>query len=899
MLCLFTEKKLLNQLNLRTKLIGSFVIILLLMVFVGLVGVYTSRHIENHLEDIVEQNVKSANILGVVARRVGFIYSNSLLHLFTTSVEDMTRYESEISDWTGKINTDLNTLENMFKDQATLDRLAEFRADLDTYLRIWNEQVVPLSRANRDEESFALARKRGAAGMAAREAMYKINELHDTIIITANESLKLAEQDFRSSQYILLTITLLAIILGLAFGIKQSLLIAGPVNAVSKAAQLVAAGDLDQRVTVKTGDEIESMADSFNTMTGNMKKMVEELRHEITEHKRVQEALQESEQWLSTTLRSIGDAVIATDAKGLVTLMNPVAEDLTGWDKAETTGKPLEDVFNIINAQTGERADNPVTRVLREGVVVGLANDTLLIAKDGTKRPIADSGAPMRDDEGNIIGAVIVFRDITELKQAEEKLRKHRDHLEELVEERTQALRESEKKIRNLMESVPIGISVSTPEGDVLEVNAAGWKIFGYDSKEEFVNTPSEAHYYNPKDRERFVELHKKSLVKGLEMQFKHKDGSVFWGSVTSTVRSTEDGTTEFINTFQDITKRKQAEEILKESEHKYRQLAETAKDVIMVLDLKGNIKYINQEGINLSGYSKKEALKMNVKDVLSEDKISFSDENFVKRIAGDKNLFMYEVDFFNNKGDKIPVEIKSSLITKQGRPSGVLTIAWDITERKQAEKQLKKSLKEKEILIKEIYHRVKNNLAVVSGLLNMQSTYIKDKEAIAAFQETRDRIYSISAVHSQLYNSENYAAVDYKEYIKNLVTNIFYSSQISGLVKLHLELDDVTLPIDKAIPCGLLLNEIVTNAFKHAFPENRKGNLQIIMSSLEDKNCEIIVKDDGIGIPENFNLEKSKTYGLKLINLMTKQINGTLKIESKNGTEFRIRFSTEPGQVI
>lgn len=180
-----------------------------------------------------------------------------------------------------------------------------------------------------------------------------------------------------------------------------------------------------------------------------------------------------------------------------------------------------------------------------------------------------------------------------------------------------------------------------------------------------------------------------------------------------------------------------------------------------------------------------------------------------------------------------------------------------------------------------------------------MQSTYIKDKEAIAAFQETRDRIYSISAVHSQLYNSENYAAVDYKEYIKNLVTNIFYSSQISGLVKLHLELDDVTLPIDKAIPCGLLLNEIVTNAFKHAFPENRKGNLQIIMSSLEDKNCEIIVKDDGIGIPENFNLEKSKTYGLKLINLMTKQINGTLKIESKNGTEFRIRFSTEPGQVI
>jgi len=143
---------------------------------------------------------------------------------------------------------------------------------------------------------------------------------------------------------------------------------------------------------------------------------------DITERKRADEALRASEQWLSTTLRSIGDAVIATDARGLVTLMNHVAGNLTGWDVAEAAGKPLEDVFNIINEQTGERAENPVARVLREGIVVGLANDTVLIAKDGTKRPVADSGAPMRDDEGNIIGTVMVFRDITERKRVEAEL---------------------------------------------------------------------------------------------------------------------------------------------------------------------------------------------------------------------------------------------------------------------------------------------------------------------------------------------------------------------------------------------------------------------------------------------------------------------------------------------
>jgi PAS domain S-box-containing protein len=155
---------------------------------------------------------------------------------------------------------------------------------------------------------------------------------------------------------------------------------------------------------------------------------------DISERKRAETALQESEQLLSITLRSIGGAMIATDAKGLVTLMHPVAEDLTGWDEAEAVGKPLEDVFSIINEQTGERAENPVARVLREGVVVGLANHTVLIARDGTTRPIADSGAPMRDEEGNIIGTVMVFRDITERRRLEKAVQEEREYAESIVE---------------------------------------------------------------------------------------------------------------------------------------------------------------------------------------------------------------------------------------------------------------------------------------------------------------------------------------------------------------------------------------------------------------------------------------------------------------------------------
>jgi len=160
-----------------------------------------------------------------------------------------------------------------------------------------------------------------------------------------------------------------------------------------------------------------------------------DIRRDISERKRAEDALRASEKWLSTTLRSIDDAVIATDAQGLVSIMNPVAEILTGWYEAEALGKPLEDVFNIINEQTGAQAENPVARVLREGVVVGLANHTVLIAKDETKRPIADSGAPIIDAEGSLIGTVMVFRDITERRMMEEALHKQMYVLGERVKE--------------------------------------------------------------------------------------------------------------------------------------------------------------------------------------------------------------------------------------------------------------------------------------------------------------------------------------------------------------------------------------------------------------------------------------------------------------------------------
>jgi PAS domain S-box-containing protein len=163
-----------------------------------------------------------------------------------------------------------------------------------------------------------------------------------------------------------------------------------------------------------------------------------------------EEALRQSEQRWATTLASIGDGVIATDVEGRITFMNVVAEGLTGWTLSEASQKPVTEVFNIINEQTRKEVDNPVSKVLQAGNVVGLGNHTVLVSKDGTEVPIDDSGAPIRGESGNISGVVLVFRDITERKRAEEELRRHQDELEDRVRERTVELRESEERLRQL-----------------------------------------------------------------------------------------------------------------------------------------------------------------------------------------------------------------------------------------------------------------------------------------------------------------------------------------------------------------------------------------------------------------------------------------------------------------
>ncbi len=215
-----------------------------------------------------------------------------------------------------------------------------------------------------------------------------------------------------------------------------------------------------------------------------------------------------------------------------------------------------------------------------------------------------------------------------------------------------------------------------------------------------------------------------------------------------------------------------------------------------------------------------------------------------------------------------------------------------EIAERRQAEALIKTSLSEKELLLKEIHHRVKNNLQVISSLLYLQSKQIQDEETLGMFLESRQRIRSMALVHERLYQTEDLTRVDAAEYLRALVSQLFHSYGISaGHVHLTVQADDITLDIDTAVPCGLIINELVSNALKHAFPDDREGEVSVELGAIAGDQISLVVSDDGVGFPEDLDFQDMQSLGLRLINTLVDQIQGTIELDRSRGTRFQIVF--------
>jgi PAS domain S-box-containing protein len=248
---------------------------------------------------------------------------------------------------------------------------------------------------------------------------------------------------------------------------------------------------------------------------------------------------------------------------------------------------------------------------------------------------------------------------------------------------------------------------------------------------------------------------------------------------------------------------------------------------------------------------------------------------------------------------------IKRPIVSPDGAANQVLGIATDITARKQVERalqqaleQIKSSLHEKEILLKEIHHRVKNNMQVITSLLSLQSKRIKDQQAFSVFQDSQNRVKSMALIHETLYQSEDLSRINFAEYLQKLIAHVSRSYRLNPeAVRIKIKVEDISLPIDLAVPCGLIINELASNSLKYAFPADKRGEVNIVFERA-DALYVLRVSDTGVGLPADFDPETSKSLGMKLVRMLTDQLSGELQCRNGVGTIFEIKFPEEREEV-
>ena len=769
----------------------------------------------------------------------------------------------------------------------------------------------------------------------------------------------------------------------------------------------------------------------------------------------------------AVTLASIGDAVITTDARGHITFLNPEAERLTGWQNPEAVGLPLTTVFRIINEHTRRPMADPAQAILESGQVMGLANHTLLLARDGREIAIADRGAPIKHPGGPMLGVVLVFCDCSEARRAEADLRSSETHYRSLFENMPDGFVYGKMLFENGAPKDFIHVRVNR----AFETLTGLHEVVGKKASEVMPGL-REA---NPE----FFGIHGRVVQTGNPESFEmYVRGLNKW--IAATVYSPEKE--HFVAVFDDITERKRVEEegrlSLKflETVQRHTEIPPLLEEIvsvitdftgaeavgIRVLDSRGNIPYQAYQGFSRSFYEQESPLSIhsdqcmcikvikgacdpalpfysaggsfymngtsrflatvaeadkgatrNVcnqvgyesvalipfrrgQDILGlihvadhrEDMVPLrtveilekagmqlgtaflrlkaeaalrdSEGHYRSLFENMLNGFAYcrmhfadgqPVDFtyrsvnraFENltglkdvTGKKVSEvlpgvrESDPALFEVYGRvaatgvperfetyvqalqmwfsvsvycpsPEHFVAIFEVITERKQAEEALAKSLEEKTALLKEVHHRVKNNLQIVASLLRLQAGRSPHPEVLEVLENTRNRVHSMALLHETLYRSDNLARINFAAYVEELCRHLRRSAgAVMARVTLESKMVPIGLPLDLSLPCGLIINELLSNALKHAFPGDRKGLVTVSLEPAPDKQLVLRVTDNGVGPPPIRDLTATPTLGLRLISGLASQLGGKLTVEQPDGigTAFQVVFPA-PGDAV
>ncbi|CAD5939529.1 Phytochrome-like protein cph2 [Planktothrix tepida] len=606
---------------------------------------------------------------------------------------------------------------------------------------------------------------------------------------------------------------------------------------------------------------------------------------DISDRKLAEAKLLELNQLQQAILDGTNYAIISTDINGIIQVWNRGAENLLGYQAEEIIGKTtpaiahdpqeiLERSYSL-SLELGTKIE-PSFDVFVAKARLGQIEERewSMVHKNGRKFPVLLSVCSLRDPIGNITGFLGIAQDLTERKRsaAEIKVAEERFHLA------IQAAQDGFWDwdfITNEIYFSPRWKEMIGYNNDELPNTLSSWDKVIFE--EDRIAAIKLIEDYNKGRVDRFQSI----------QRFYHKNGSIVYIlSRAIHLKDDQGNVIRMVGAHTDITELQKAQEVLKQ------QLAaiEAAIDGIAILK-DGHYIYLNKAHVEMFGYSHpQELLGYSWESLYIPEQVRYFEQHTFPVLFQQRH-WQGQTTAKRRDGSTFVEEVSLTLTDD----NLLICVCRDVTERLKAEEKIKASLLEKEVLLREIHHRVKNNLYVISNLLDLQADTLEQEEQRNLFADSQNRIQTMALIHEQLYQSDDLSQVNFANYIQNLVEKLISSYQPKDCkINISLDVEPVTLNLETAIPCGLLINELVTNAFKYAFPDSTTGEIKITLKMDSEQQIYLKISDNGIGIPEDVDWQDSPSLGLRLVNILADQLEATLELDCTQGTSFTLIFQEQ-----
>ncbi|MBZ0264348.1 PAS domain S-box protein, partial [bacterium] len=587
---------------------------------------------------------------------------------------------------------------------------------------------------------------------------------------------------------------------------------------------------------------------------------------DVTDRKIMEDALKHSEAQLRTIFEKSTIGFYRTHPDGKILFVNKAVLDMLGFESIEElTARNLDSE----GFESGYSREQFKEIIERDGVVRGYEN--FWVRLDGKRIYVRESARKVTDDDGKTLYYEGTVEDITDRKFAEEEISRSQQKIQDVLESINDCFFTLDKDLR---------FSYTNSQANS-DFGVKGMQLIG----EEFWNHfPNSLKYVLDPIFERVLsEKVVETFEEYVEEKHSWMSGRVYplTGGVSVILR--------------DVSNRKFADELLHTREEEFRALAENAPDIIARYNRDFEYIYVNPIIENYLGIPHEEIIGKKNEDLYIPDHLCalFRDNMELTFNTAKNHIIEFDlptpVGLFYFETRYVPE------YSRTGNIDSILAISRDLTDRHNAETQIRESLEEKEVLLREIHHRVKNNFQVISSLLDIQSYAVTDKEAAKVLLESRNRIRTIALVHEKLYQMDDLSKINYSDYLNSLVFALLYAHHIDPeSIRLEMDFDPIYLPIGTAIPCSLLVNELVSNSLRHAFAGTKDGYLKISFLRLNRKNVKITIADNGPGLPADIDLNNAQTLGLKLVNMFVDQLDGALQFKHEGGTMFEIVIPLE-----